>query len=48
MCGPNHIHAVAEGEINEILSGHGFVGYLAVIRAVDGAKRKENSQCTLF
>lgn len=45
VCSQNDVHRVAEGEINEILSGRGWVGYTAVIRTVDGEKRKENQLC---
>lgn len=45
VCGQNDVHRVAEGEINEILSGRGWIGYLSVIRTVDGEKGKEKQLC---
>lgn len=45
VCGQNDVHTIAEGEINEILAGSGWVGYMAVIRSIDGAKRKEAQLC---
>lgn len=47
ICEQHEIHTLAKQEINQIMAGNGWPGYMAVIRSVEG-KREENPQCTFY